>query len=447
MRAMASSDPEPAGRVATPAPVLTRGFLFADLRGYTAFVESRGAAAGAELLVRYRALVREAVARHRGAEIKTEGDSFYLVFSSVSGAVDCALEIIADAAHANREAAAPIHVGIGVHAGETVETPDGYVGTAVNLAARLCAAASSGQVLVSQTVRDLTANTAGVRFEPAGRRRLKGIAQPVAVYRAAPTDSPYSQAHLRSALIRRFAIAVVGAVILSALVVFVATREPARLSGSGSTSSAAASPPSSAGIRVTGISIPPYIEGKPEPTPVALVPGIYQLTAFRPQITFTIASPGWMAVEDAPDTFDLEGTNHGYIIGALVQVVSTGPCVNSPTRLLDQTPHGLIEWLQAIPYLKVSNPQPVTAGGYAGLSVEISPGSALTRCSVGPPGVALFQVGDHLFSVRPTERVKVVTLDVGRQPVTLLVGALDLATYDRTVATAGPVIQSLKIAP
>ena len=62
----------------------TRGFLFADLRGYTSFVEARGAVAAAELLYRYRAMVRLAVSEHDGAEVKTEGDSFFVVFGSVS---------------------------------------------------------------------------------------------------------------------------------------------------------------------------------------------------------------------------------------------------------------------------------------------------------------------------------------------------------------------------
>lgn len=53
---------------------VTRGFLFADLRGYTDFVESHGAAAAASLLTRYRSLARESIGRFGGAEIKTEGD-------------------------------------------------------------------------------------------------------------------------------------------------------------------------------------------------------------------------------------------------------------------------------------------------------------------------------------------------------------------------------------
>src|ERR1700704_325920 len=99
----------------------TRGFLFADLRDYTRYVEAHGAADAAELLERYRATVRQAVADHDGAEIKTEGDSFYVVFPAVSAAVLCGLAIVDAAGSPDRDAnARPIPVGIGIHAGETV---------------------------------------------------------------------------------------------------------------------------------------------------------------------------------------------------------------------------------------------------------------------------------------------------------------------------------------
>jgi class 3 adenylate cyclase len=78
-----------AGMAAEHGGPITRGFLFADLRGYTYFVERQGAAVAAELLTRYRALAREAIGRFGGAEIKTEGDSFYVGFDSVSSAVRC----------------------------------------------------------------------------------------------------------------------------------------------------------------------------------------------------------------------------------------------------------------------------------------------------------------------------------------------------------------------
>ena len=170
------------------APHLTRGFLFADLRDYTGYVEAHGDRAGAALLARYRTLVREVVAAAAGAEIRTEGDSFYVVFGSASAAVGCGLAIIVAAAATAAELA-PIHVGVGVHAGETVETAEGFVGSAVNIAARVCAQAEAGELVVSETVRGLTRTQIEVEFVSLGLRRLKGVPEPVACYRVVPRGS------------------------------------------------------------------------------------------------------------------------------------------------------------------------------------------------------------------------------------------------------------------
>ena len=165
----------------------TNGFLFSDLRNYTKFVEAHGDAAAAALLDRYRRIVRREVAEFGGAEIKTEGDSFYVVFPSASGAVQCGLAIVRATDEEAREAGEPpIQVGIGVHAGETVETEEGFVGSAVNIAARVCSQAAAGEVLVTDTVRGLIRTSAPVRFVERGARRLKGIEEPVALYRVEP---------------------------------------------------------------------------------------------------------------------------------------------------------------------------------------------------------------------------------------------------------------------
>ena len=168
----------------------TRGFLFADLRDYARFVETYGDQAAADLLTRYRILVRDVIGRFDGAEIRTEGDSFYVVFTSASAAVNGGLAILEAAATAGGDAGtSAIRVGVGVHAGETAETPEGLVGSAVNLAARICALAGPGELLVSDTVRGLTRTFMPVQFVPYGRRRLKGIAEPVLIYRALPVSA------------------------------------------------------------------------------------------------------------------------------------------------------------------------------------------------------------------------------------------------------------------
>ncbi|MDL2335332.1 MAG: adenylate/guanylate cyclase domain-containing protein [Chloroflexota bacterium] len=176
------NDDASAGTIVRVRGGATRGFMFADLRGYTAYVEKHGPAVAANLLDRYRAVVRTAVAEHDGAEIKTEGDSFYVVFGSISEALSCALAVVDRSGAQEAGPDGPIAVGIGIHAGETLETREGYVGQPVNVAARLCALAEAGDVLVSGTVRALALQMIEATFEPRGRRRLKGISEPIDVY-------------------------------------------------------------------------------------------------------------------------------------------------------------------------------------------------------------------------------------------------------------------------
>lgn len=210
-------------RLSPRRDAVTRGFLFADLRGYTDFVERHGAAAAASLLTRYRSLVRDAIQSSDGAEIKTEGDSFYIVYGSVSAAVRCALTIVNNAANESASTSdEPIRVGVGVHAGETVETEEGYVGSAVNIAARICAQAGPGEALVSETVRDLTRTVLPVRYESRGRRKLKGIAEPIAVFAAfeagpgATAWPAFARPRSRTRMLALFGVGVLAVLVIGA---------------------------------------------------------------------------------------------------------------------------------------------------------------------------------------------------------------------------------------
>jgi class 3 adenylate cyclase/streptogramin lyase len=166
----------------------TNGFLFCDLRGYTAFVEGHGDQAAASLLATYRGLVRAAIAAHAGAEIKTEGDSVYVVFPAASAAVEAGLAIVAGAAEQSTKDA-PVRVGVGIHAGETVATTEGLVGGAVNIAARVCAKAQAGEVLVTDTVRALTRTYLPYRYTSLGTQHLKGISGGIPLFRVEAASS------------------------------------------------------------------------------------------------------------------------------------------------------------------------------------------------------------------------------------------------------------------
>lgn len=155
----------------------TSTFFFCDLRGYTTFVEERGDEEAADLLRAYRRLVRARVAQARGAEIKTEGDSFFVAFATARDALACAIGIFHDAErHSAANEFLPLQLGAGLHAGEPVAQDRGYVGSAVNIAARLAQNAGAGELLISETVRGLL-RTSGL--PPVTERAdivLKGVA-------------------------------------------------------------------------------------------------------------------------------------------------------------------------------------------------------------------------------------------------------------------------------
>jgi class 3 adenylate cyclase len=191
--------------MAEPEAPHVRGFLFADLRGYTQVVESHGDRAAAELLGAYRTLVRTAVAQFKGAEIRTEGDGFYVVFPSASSAIRCGLAILEEATQSTAAAGGPLPVGIGIHAGETDDSAEGFVGSAVNIAARVCALAGPGELLVTETVRSLVRTSMPLAMQPRGRRHLKGIREPIALFAIRPTGAatPSRSQRLRSVTGRR----------------------------------------------------------------------------------------------------------------------------------------------------------------------------------------------------------------------------------------------------
>ena len=170
---------------------VVRSYLFADLRDYTVFVETQGDAAAARLLRGYRTLVRAEVAARGGAEIKTEGDSFYVVFKSPGEAVRCALGIVRRALARNkRQPELTLRIGIGVNAGEAVEMGGGYVGSAVIVAARLAQQAEGGRILVTDTVRALVRTSAVAPMRDLGPWKLKGVTQAVHVYEVETQAAP-----------------------------------------------------------------------------------------------------------------------------------------------------------------------------------------------------------------------------------------------------------------
>ena len=143
--------------------------LFTDLVGSTERVRELGDSAWAELLERHHQVVRRELARFGGEEIDTAGDGFLALFDGPARAIRCALAI------RDGLAGLGLEVRAGVHTGE-VERPHGGGprGIAVHVGARIAAAGSAGDVLVSVTTRDLVAGS-GLAFTDRGEIELKGI--------------------------------------------------------------------------------------------------------------------------------------------------------------------------------------------------------------------------------------------------------------------------------
>ena len=184
--------PEPRSSRSGRAAQVTRVFLFSDLRDYTSFADKHGDPAAARLIRDYRVLVRNEVARHAGAEVKTEGDSFYVVFETTTAALDCAVAIMRRAARAVPRPEGAIRLAIGVHIGEAVPYDGQYVGVAVNIAARLVARADADEIVVSDAVRSLIRTAHRYALKDRGALKLKGVAEHVRAWSVIWEEAPAS---------------------------------------------------------------------------------------------------------------------------------------------------------------------------------------------------------------------------------------------------------------
>jgi predicted ATPase/class 3 adenylate cyclase len=176
-------------------PVGTVTLLFTDLEGSTRLLQQLGERY-ASLLETCRHLLRAAFLAFHGHEIDTQGDAFFVAFARATDAV-------AAAAAAQRALAAypwpdgvAVCVRMGVHTGEPQRSAEGYVGLDVHRAARIMSAGHGGQVLLSQTTRDLVGHALpeGVRLVDLGAHRLKDLQQPSQLFQlvvaGVPADFP-----------------------------------------------------------------------------------------------------------------------------------------------------------------------------------------------------------------------------------------------------------------
>ncbi len=186
------------------------------MEGSTTITQRVGDAKAQEVLREHNTIIREALKAHGGSEIKHTGDGVMASFPTASRALECAIAVQQGFAERNESVPAhpepvegraerqpsahgstgspradsgvgapaarePIRVRIGLNAGEPVAEEADLFGTAVQLAARVCAKAEPGQVLVSNVVRELSAGK-GFLFSDCGDVVLRGFEDPVRLY-------------------------------------------------------------------------------------------------------------------------------------------------------------------------------------------------------------------------------------------------------------------------
>jgi class 3 adenylate cyclase len=175
----------PVGETGVPeagaSPALAPGtavILFADIADSTALTEQMGDAAFRE---RSRLLddgIRAAVRAAGGTPVEGRvlGDGVMGVFTSAALAIEAALRCL------ELGVATDLQLHVGLHAGDVLREKHNVYGGAVNIASRICGLSDRGEILVSQTVRELARTSTPVAFEDRGEHALKGVADPVRVF-------------------------------------------------------------------------------------------------------------------------------------------------------------------------------------------------------------------------------------------------------------------------
>jgi class 3 adenylate cyclase/tetratricopeptide (TPR) repeat protein len=176
-----------------PGGVVT--FLFTDIEGSTGLVKALRERYP-RVLAEHRRLVRAAVAAVDGHEVDTQGDAFFVGFADAKQAVLCALAIQQALAGHAWPANGRVRVRIGIHTRHSVPAGGMYTGLAVHRAARICASARGGQVLVSQAtqsiIEDEEERDPGFTLVDLGERKLKDLDRPVRLFQlvAPGLDTP-----------------------------------------------------------------------------------------------------------------------------------------------------------------------------------------------------------------------------------------------------------------
>lgn len=171
-------------RTSTAVSTLEGAIAFTDIVGFTEFTALRGDEAALRLLARQDRVVQDTISGH-GRVVKNLGDGLMLWFDDPSAGVRSALALQERFETESLNDDLPLWVRIGVHFGRPMRRGADLIGHDVNVAARIADLAAPGEVLVSQACADRIGGRAHeIHFEEVGPTVMKGIPEPIALYRA-----------------------------------------------------------------------------------------------------------------------------------------------------------------------------------------------------------------------------------------------------------------------
>jgi len=166
--------------VAHPSHKVTRTFMFTDIVTSTDLVGLIGDDAWSELLRWHDRELRDAIGKHSGVVIDHTGDGFFAAFERADEAIDAAVEVQRRLVRHRRDHGFAPGVRIGLHTAEAIHEGGNYRGRGVHVAARVGAAATGEEILVSQTTADAARKVKYTLSEPRSAQ-LKGVQEPVQI--------------------------------------------------------------------------------------------------------------------------------------------------------------------------------------------------------------------------------------------------------------------------
>ncbi len=168
--------------------------MFTDMVGSTNLTQTRGDEVAQQVVRAHNRIVRDALNQYGGKEVKHTGDGIMASFPTTSNGVDAAIFIQQKTEIHNRSnAELPLHLKIGINAGEPIAEDDDLFGTTVQLAARIVDKASSEQIFVSEIVRGICAGK-DFKFSKQGNYDMKGFAEPITLFEVLWEESPANDA-------------------------------------------------------------------------------------------------------------------------------------------------------------------------------------------------------------------------------------------------------------